>query len=139
MSRLLFGDNLTWLRDATIFPDASVDLVYLAPPFNSNADCRAEGLFQPPGDSRLVEVVGRHLHFHAVANGEAHPAFAHLAANGGQHDMFVVQFDAKHRAGQHGYDSTFDFYVLFTHGWQTRNWDEPKNKKAKSSSRRTAT
>ncbi|HZL12708.1 MAG TPA: DNA methyltransferase [Verrucomicrobiae bacterium] len=38
MSRLLFGDNLKWLRDPKLFPDASVDLVYLDPPFNSNAD-----------------------------------------------------------------------------------------------------
>jgi len=38
MNHLLFGDNLQWLRDAKIFPDASVDLVYLDPPFNSNAD-----------------------------------------------------------------------------------------------------
>src|ERR1017187_6598782 len=38
MNKLLFGDNLQWLRDAKIFPDASVDLVYLDPPFNSNAD-----------------------------------------------------------------------------------------------------
>lgn len=28
MNRLLFGDNLTWLRDPKLFPDASVDLVY---------------------------------------------------------------------------------------------------------------
>jgi 16S rRNA G966 N2-methylase RsmD len=38
MNRLLFDDNLKWLRDAKVFPDASVDLVYLDPPFNSNAD-----------------------------------------------------------------------------------------------------
>ena len=38
MNRLLFGDNLQWLRDPKIFPDAGVDLVYLDPPFNSNAD-----------------------------------------------------------------------------------------------------
>jgi site-specific DNA-methyltransferase (adenine-specific) len=38
MNHLLFGDNLKWLRDKKIFPDASVDLVYLDPPFNSNAD-----------------------------------------------------------------------------------------------------
>jgi site-specific DNA-methyltransferase (adenine-specific) len=38
MNRLLFGDNLKWLRDPKLFPDASVDLVYLDPPFNSNAD-----------------------------------------------------------------------------------------------------
>ena len=38
MNRLLFGDNLGWLRDTKEFPDASVDLEYLDPPFNSNAD-----------------------------------------------------------------------------------------------------
>ena len=38
MNRLFFGDNLGWLRDPKEFPDASVDLVYLDPPFNSNAD-----------------------------------------------------------------------------------------------------
>jgi len=38
MNRLLFGDNLGWLRNKNVFPDASVDLVYLDPPFNSNAN-----------------------------------------------------------------------------------------------------
>jgi site-specific DNA-methyltransferase (adenine-specific) len=38
MNRLFFGDNLGWLRDTKEFPDACVDLVYLDPPFNSNAD-----------------------------------------------------------------------------------------------------
>ncbi len=38
MNRLLFGDNLQWLRDRALFPDESVDLVYLDPPFNSSAD-----------------------------------------------------------------------------------------------------
>lgn len=38
MNRLLFGDNLEWLRNTKEFPDGSVDLIYLDPPFNSNAD-----------------------------------------------------------------------------------------------------
>jgi site-specific DNA-methyltransferase (adenine-specific) len=38
VNRLYFGDNLRWLSDRKEFPDASVDLVYLDPPFNSNAD-----------------------------------------------------------------------------------------------------
>ena len=38
MNRLFFGDNLGWLRDPKESPDESVDLVYLDPPFNSNAD-----------------------------------------------------------------------------------------------------
>src|SRR5438477_8908792 len=36
--RLYFGDNLGWLRNREEFPNESVDLVYLDPPFNSNAD-----------------------------------------------------------------------------------------------------
>jgi hypothetical protein len=67
----------------------------------------------PPDDASLVQIVLRHLHFHAVADGEADEAFAHLAGNGRQHLMLVVQFDAKHRSGQHGLDTTFDFYVFF--------------------------
>src|SRR5438552_18768598 len=35
MNRLYFGDNLKWLSDRKDFPDASVDPVYLDPPFNS--------------------------------------------------------------------------------------------------------
>lgn len=36
MNRLFYGDNLDVLRDHSSFPDESVDLVYLDPPFNSN-------------------------------------------------------------------------------------------------------
>jgi site-specific DNA-methyltransferase (adenine-specific) len=46
MNRLYFGDNLAWLHDRREFPDASVDLVYLDPPFNSNADYNV--LFREP-------------------------------------------------------------------------------------------
>ena len=46
MNRLYFGDNLKWLSDRKEFPDASVDLVYLDPPFNSNADYNI--LFRAP-------------------------------------------------------------------------------------------
>ena len=46
MNRPYFGDNLKWLADRREFPDASVDLVYLDPPFNSNADYNV--LFREP-------------------------------------------------------------------------------------------
>ena len=36
MNTLYYGDNLKILRDTSYFPDASVDLIYLDPPFNSN-------------------------------------------------------------------------------------------------------
>lgn len=35
---LYYGNNLTWLRQAHEFPDESVDLIYLDPPFNSKDD-----------------------------------------------------------------------------------------------------
>ncbi len=35
---LYYGDNLVWLKNHDHFPDESVDLIYLDPPFNSNAD-----------------------------------------------------------------------------------------------------
>lgn len=38
MNRLYFGDNLRWLQNRDEFPSASIDLVCLDPPFNSNAD-----------------------------------------------------------------------------------------------------
>jgi site-specific DNA-methyltransferase (adenine-specific) len=36
-NKLFFGDNLKILRDKEKFPDEFVDLIYLDPPFNSNA------------------------------------------------------------------------------------------------------
>lgn len=44
---LFYGDNLVWLRDHNYFPDESVDLIYLDPPFNSKADYNV--LFNEPG------------------------------------------------------------------------------------------
>jgi adenine specific DNA methylase Mod len=46
MNRFYFGDNLEWLSDRKEFPDASVDLIYSDPPFNSNADYNV--LFREP-------------------------------------------------------------------------------------------
>jgi site-specific DNA-methyltransferase (adenine-specific) len=37
VNKLFFGDNLDVLRES--IADASVDLIYLDPPFNSNAGC----------------------------------------------------------------------------------------------------
>lgn len=46
MNQLFFGDNLDWLRNKGFFPDASVDLIYLDPPFNSKRDYNL--LFKSP-------------------------------------------------------------------------------------------
>ncbi|MBI2328840.1 MAG: site-specific DNA-methyltransferase [Chloroflexi bacterium] len=44
---LYYGDNLVWLRDHQYFPNESIDLIYLDPPFNSKADYNV--LFNEPG------------------------------------------------------------------------------------------
>ncbi|GAI13357.1 unnamed protein product, partial [marine sediment metagenome] len=44
---LYYGDNLVWLRDHDYFPNEFVDLIYLDPPFNSNADYNV--IFNEPG------------------------------------------------------------------------------------------
>jgi len=46
VNRLYFGDNLHVLRDRANFPDESVDLIYLDPPFNSKRDYNL--LFKSP-------------------------------------------------------------------------------------------
>ncbi len=45
-NRLYYGDNLDVLRDRDAFPSESVDLIYLDPPFNSNASYNI--LFKSP-------------------------------------------------------------------------------------------
>ena len=46
MNQLYYGDNLHVLRDRASFPDESVDLIYLDPPFNSQRDYNL--LFKSP-------------------------------------------------------------------------------------------
>lgn len=50
MNRLLFGDNLGWLRDQSLMAGESVDAVYLDPPFNSNANYNV--LFKEEGGEK---------------------------------------------------------------------------------------
>lgn len=74
------------------------------------------GSEEPPHDACLVEIVGRHLHADAIARGDADPALAHFARDGGEHDVLVREFDAEHRPGQDGLNPTFDLDVLFSIG-----------------------
>ncbi len=57
MNRLYFGDNLKWLSDRKEFPDASVDLIYLDPSFNSSADYNV--LFREPS-GQVSQTHSRH-------------------------------------------------------------------------------
>ena len=112
------------LRMFTAMKDASACSGSSSGAFKSNAGANvlkpatdAPGfLLQPPGDACFLQVVGRHLHFHPVADGKTHPTLAHLAADGGQHEVLVFQFHPEHRARQHGHDATFDFNMFFFHG-----------------------
>src|ERR1044071_3001965 len=52
------------------------------------ANCLSAALLQPPSDARLVQIVRRHLHLHPVAGGQTHEAFAHLAADGREDEVF---------------------------------------------------
>ena len=48
------------------------------------------GSFQPPGDARLVQIIRRHLHLHAIADRQAHPILAHLAGERSKNEMLIV-------------------------------------------------
>lgn len=65
-NRLYYGDNLTVLRDS--IADESVDLVYLDPPFNSNASYNV--LFSAPsgeGSAAQIEAFDDTWHWNEVA------------------------------------------------------------------------
>ena len=70
---------------------------------------------QPPGNASFIEVVGRHLHLHAIPHRQPHPTLAHLATDGGEHDMLVGQFNAEHGAREHSFHTAFNLDMLFFH------------------------
>ena len=82
-----------------------------APPYRCGGFALA--LAQAPGDAALIQVVRGHFHLNAVADGDADPTFAHLAANRGEDDVFVWQFDAEHCPGEDDGDDAFNFNVFF--------------------------
>jgi len=49
-NKLYYGDNLLWLQDHDHFPNESIDLIYLDPPFNSKADYNV--IFTEPGGEK---------------------------------------------------------------------------------------
>ena len=73
-------------------------------------------LAQTPSDAALVQIIGRHFEFDAVADGEADPPFAHFARDGGEHGVLVLELHPEHRAREHGLNAAFDFDMFF-HGW----------------------
>jgi site-specific DNA-methyltransferase (adenine-specific) len=85
-SRLFFGDNLDILREK--IKDESVDLVYLDPPFNSQA--RYNVLFQSPVEEAASAQVGAFLDFWSWHTGEAEKAYHQIMTQvGGQIATFI--------------------------------------------------
>lgn len=68
--RLYYGDNLEVMR--SYIPDGSVDMIYLDPPFNSEADYNI--LFRDGNDTAQVKAFEDKWTF----NGNAHDAYAEL-------------------------------------------------------------
>ena len=55
LNALYYGDNLNWLRNHDIFPNDSIDIVYLDPPFNSDADYNV--IFkEPTGEQSQAQI-----------------------------------------------------------------------------------
>ena len=71
-------------------------------------------LLEAEGDARLVFIVRRHFHFHAVADDEANEAFAHFAGDVSEHFVFgTLEFDAEHGASQYLSNGAFQLNRLF--------------------------
>ena len=88
-NRLFYGDNLDVLRNREYFPDACVDLVYLDPPFNSNANYNI--LFKSPagaGSDAQIEAFEDSWHW----NDSAEAAFDAVLRSGNTKvaDMLVA-------------------------------------------------
>ena len=60
------------------------------------------------GDASLGGIVGRHFHFHAVADDEFDEAFAHFARDVGEHDELIGEFDTELGASEDLHDGALD-------------------------------
>ncbi len=83
---LFYGDNLAVLRDREHFPDQSVDLIYLDPPFNSSANYNV--LFRSPtgtGSQSQIEAFADTWHWGEPAEDAFDQAMhsGHVAAGWG--------------------------------------------------------
>jgi adenine specific DNA methylase Mod len=78
---LYYGDNLAVLRNKTTFPDESIDLIYLDPPFNSNASYNV--LFKAPsGKQSQAQIEAFEDTWHWTADNGAELAFDEVMHSG---------------------------------------------------------
>ena len=86
MNHLYYGDNLAVLRDRAAFPDACVDLIYLDPPFNSNASYNQ--LFKAPdGTSSAAQIEAFNDTWHWTDSAEEAFQDVLRSGNGGAAEM----------------------------------------------------
>ena len=64
-------------------------------------------------NSRLVNVVRRHLEFNAIANGKSNKSFAHFSGNVREDKMFVGESNSEHGAGEDRPDRSFQLEGFF--------------------------
>jgi hypothetical protein len=107
---------------------------------NLNKQCVsiAESSAQTPCYPRLLKIVRRHLHFHAVACCDSDPSLAHFPADGCQHHVLVRQLDPEHRAREHNSYYAFDFNVFFfcfSHSFILKTPAKPRFQQKKSEAR----
>ncbi len=78
------------------------------------------------GDASLGGIVGRHFHFHAVADDEFDEAFAHFARDVGEHDELIGEFDAELGACEDLHDGALDldgsFRIVVDLAWSAQGW-----------------
>jgi len=93
--------------------------------FRNIPDAQAQSA-QAPGDPAFIQIVGRHFQFHTIPYRDAYPAFSHLSANRGQHQVLVLQLHAKHCSRKHRCNDTFHFNMLFFHFVSVENRSQVK-------------
>ncbi|MGA3308986.1 MAG: DNA methyltransferase [Xanthobacteraceae bacterium] len=80
VNQLVYGDNLAVLRNRDYFPNAFVDLIYLDPPFNSNASYNV--LFKSPtGEQSQAQIEAFDDTWH-WETGDAEDAFDQVMKSG---------------------------------------------------------
>jgi hypothetical protein len=70
-------------------------------------------LLEAVDDTRLINVVRRHLKFNAIADGKSNKSFAHFPGNVREDKMLVGERNPEHGAGQDRHDRSFQLEGFF--------------------------
>ena len=70
-------------------------------------------LLEAVDDTRLIDVVRRHLKFNAIADGKSNKSFAHFPGNVRKDKMLIGKGNPEHGAGQDRHDCSFQLEGFF--------------------------